>query len=150
MAQVDRDRQVARRKAAKTITQRQTAEELGLRVRRVKRLVRGFKQCGDEAVEQEAMEMLSRDIDRGFGPTLATEYRRDQHGTTASQETARQWMMERNSVWRPRRSRVRELVQGASSIHDWLDGRRKDEADDRPGAGRYSGVIWAGGRRSGR
>ena len=47
----DRDRLVALRKAKKRLlTQRQAAEELGLSVRQVKRLVRSLKKHGDKAV----------------------------------------------------------------------------------------------------
>jgi len=153
MTQVDRDRLVALRKAAtKTITQKQAAEELGLSIRHVKRLVRELKKRGDEAVvhrlrgkasnrrieeavEQEAMEILSRDVYRGFGPTLALEYLRDKHGIQASKETVRQWMIGKKlwlgkrekvkevHLWRPRRSRCGELVQWDTSTHDWLEGR---------------------------
>lgn len=153
MTQVDRDRLVALRKAAtKTITQKQAAEELGLSIRHVKRLVRELKKRGDEAVvhrlrgkasnrrieeavEQEAMEILSRDVYRGFGPTLASEYLRDEHGIQASKETVRQWMIGKKlwlgkrekvkevHLWRPRRSRCGELVQWDTSTHDWLEGR---------------------------
>lgn len=153
MTQVDRDRLVALRKAAeKTITQKQAGEELGLSVRHVKRLVKELKRRGDEAVvhrlrgkasnrrieeavEQEAMEILSRDVYRGFGPTLASEYLRDKHGIKASKETVRQWMMRKKlwlgkkekvkevHLWRPRRRRCGELVQWDTSTHDWLEGR---------------------------
>ena len=76
MTQVDRDRLVALRQAAeRTITQKQAGEELGLSVRQVKRLVRELKRRGDEA-----MEILSRDVYRGFGPTLASEYGRSGSG----------------------------------------------------------------------
>ena len=153
MTQVDRDRLVALRKAAeKTITQKQAGEELGLSVRHVKRLVKELKRRGDEAVvhrlrgkasnrrieeavEQEAMEILSQDVYRGFGPTLASEYLRDKHGIKASKETVRQWMMRKKlwrgkkekinevHLWRPRRSRCGELVQWDTSTHDWLERR---------------------------
>jgi DNA-binding Lrp family transcriptional regulator len=81
----DRDRLVALRKAKKRlITQRQAAEELGLSVRQVKRLVRSLKKHGDKAVihglrgkpsnqrieksvEQEAVQILSADLYKGFG-----------------------------------------------------------------------------------
>ena len=63
----------------------------------MKRLVRALKKRGDEAVvhrlrgqasnrrsdervEQEAMKILSSDVYRGFGPTLASEYLRGKHG----------------------------------------------------------------------
>jgi DNA-binding Lrp family transcriptional regulator len=153
MTQVDRDRLVALRKAEKkTITQKQAAEELGLSVRQVKRLVRALKRRGDEAVvhllrgkasnrridekvELEAIKILSSEVYRGFGPTLAAEYLRNKHGINASKETVRQWMIRGKlwrarkeevkevHVWRPRRSRFGELVQWDTSDHDWLEGR---------------------------
>jgi DNA-binding Lrp family transcriptional regulator len=51
MTQADRDRLVTLRKAKKRlITQRQAAEELGLSVRQVKRLIYALKKRGDKAV----------------------------------------------------------------------------------------------------
>ena len=153
MTQVDRDRLVALRKAEKKIiTQKQAAGELGLSVRQVKRLLRALKKRGDEAVvhrlrgqesnrridekvEHEAIKILSSDVYRGFGPTLAAEYLRDKHGIDASKETVRQWMIRGKlwrakkeevkevHAWRPRRSRLGELVQWDTSVHDWLEGR---------------------------
>ena len=149
----DRDRLVALRKAKKRLlTQRQAAEELGLSVRQVKRLVRSLKKHGDKAVihglrgrpsnqrieksvEQEATQILSADLYKGFGPTLAAEYLADKHDIEVSKETVRQWMI-RAKLWRakeqkekvrherrPRRSRCGELVQWDTSEHDWLEGR---------------------------
>ena len=153
MTQVDRDRLVTLRKAKKrVITQRQAAEELGLSVRHVKRLVYGLKKCGDKAVihglrgkpsnqriaktvEEEAIQILSADLYRGFGPTLASEYLADKHDIDVSKETVRQWMIRAKlwrvkeqkvtavHVWRPRRNRLGELVQWDTSEHDWLEGR---------------------------
>src|SRR5271169_1019381 len=91
MTQADRDRLVTLRKAQKKlITQRQAAEELGLSVRQVKRLLYALKKRGDKAVihglrgrpsnrrmeasvEKEAVQILSADVYQGFGPTLAAE-----------------------------------------------------------------------------
>jgi len=153
MTQADRDRLVTLRKAKKrVITQRQAAEELGLSVRHVKRLVYGLKKRGDKAaihglrgkpsnqrigksVEEEAIQILSADLYRGFGPTLASEYLADKHDIEVSKETVRQWMIRAKlwrakeqrvkavHVWRPRRSRFGELVQWDTSEHDWLEGR---------------------------
>jgi DNA-binding Lrp family transcriptional regulator len=153
MDQTDRDRLVALRKAKKkVITQREAAEELGLSVRHVKRLLYGLKKRGDKAVvhglrgmpsnrrieeeiEQKAVKILSTPVYKGFGPTLAAEYLENKHGITASKETVRQWMM-RAKLWRgrrqkvaqvhlyrERRSRLGELVQWDTSEHDWLEGR---------------------------
>lgn len=153
MTQADRDRLVTLRKAKKRlITQRQAAEELGLSVRQVKRLLYALKKRGDKAVihglrgkpsnqriaktvEEEAMQILSADLYKGFGPTLASEYLADKHDIEVSKETVRQWMIRAKlwrakeqkvkavHVWRPRRSRQGELVQWDTSDHDWLEGR---------------------------
>lgn len=153
MTQADRDRLVTLRKAKKRlITQRQAAEELGLSVRQVKRLVLALKKRGDKAVihglrgkasnqriaksvEEEAVQILSADLYRGLGPTLASEYLADRHDIEVSRETVRQWMIraklwrakeeqvKATHVWRPRRSRFGELVQWDTSEHDWLEGR---------------------------
>jgi len=136
----------------KLITQRAAAEELGVSTRQVKRLLYAMKKRGDkavihglrgkpskrrieEAIEREAVKILSAEVYRGFGPTLAAEYLRKKHGIEASKETVRQWMIrgkvwrvkagkvEQVHVWRPRRSRYGELVQWDTSEHDWLEGR---------------------------
>jgi transposase len=153
MTQGDRDRLVTLRKAKKRlITQRQAAEELGLSVRQVKRLLYALKKRGDKSVvhglrgkpsnqrigksvEAEAIQILSADLYKGFGPTLAAEYLADKHDIEVSKETVRQWMMRAKlwrakeqkvkgvHVWRPRRSRLGELVQWDTSEHNWLEGR---------------------------
>jgi transposase len=153
MTQADRDGLVTLRKAKKgLITQRQAAEELGLSIRQVKRLLYALKKRGDKSVvhglcgkpsnqrigksvEEEAMQILSADLYKGFGPTLASEYLADKHDIEVSKETVRQWMMRAKlwrakeqkvktiHVWRPRRSRFGELVQWDTSEHDWLEGR---------------------------
>ena len=153
MTQADRDRLVALKKAKKRlITQREAAEELGITVRHVKRLLNGLKKHGDKAVvhglrgrrsnrkieesiEREAVKILAAPVYRGFGPTLAVEYLGKKHGIEASKETVRQWMIRGKlwhakrekvrqvHVWRPRRSRLGELVQWDTSEHEWLEGR---------------------------
>lgn len=153
MTKADRDRLVALKKAKKKlITQREAAEELGLSVRHVKRLIYGLKKHGDKAVvhglrgrpsnrrvaeeiEREAVKILAAPVYEGFGPTLAAEYLGNKHGIEVSKETVRQWMMRARlwrrkkakirevHTWRPRRSRFGELVQWDTSEHDWLEGR---------------------------
>src|ERR1700704_4627052 len=91
MTQADRDRLVTLKKAKKkVITQHAAAEELGLSTRQVKRLLYAMKKRGDKAVihglrgkpskrriaeciKQEAVKILSAEVYRGFGPTLAAE-----------------------------------------------------------------------------
>jgi transposase len=153
MTQVDRDRLVALKKAKrKLISQREVAEELGLSIRQVQRLLHGLKERGDKAVvhglrgkpsnrrieekmERQAVKILSAPVYEGFGPTLASEYLHNKHGIEASKETVRQWMIrgklwrakpekvKKVHAWRPRRSRFGELVQWDTSEHDWLEGR---------------------------
>lgn len=153
MTQADRDRLVTLKKAKKRlVTQKEAAEEMGVTERQVRRLLYALKKRGDKAVihglrgmrsnrridrgkQQEAVRVLSGEVYRGFGPTLAAEYLADKHGIEASRETVRKWMLEaklwrarRQRVekvhqWRPRRSRWGELVQWDTSDHDWLEGR---------------------------
>lgn len=153
MTQRDRDRLVALKKAKKgLITQRQAAEEIGQSERHVRRLLKRLKGKGDgalvhalrglpsnrrldEKTKQKALEILSRDIYRGFGPTLASEYLASKHDIHAGRETVRSWMVEgklwrasKQSIdkihqWRPRRSRVGEMVQWDTSEHAWLEDR---------------------------
>jgi hypothetical protein len=153
MTQTERDRLVTLKKAKKKlITQSAAADELGLSVRQVKRLLTALKKQGDKAVlhglrgrpsnhrieakvEKRALEILSLPVYAGFGPTLASEYLSRKHRIEASKETVRRWMMRGElwrgrkqrvqdvHVWRPRRSRFGELVQWDTSEHDWLEGR---------------------------
>jgi len=139
MTQADRDRLVTLRKAKKRlITQREAGEELELSVRQVKRLLYALKKRGDksvvhglrgqpskrrieQAVEKEAVKILSADVYKGFGPTLAAEYLRRKHGIEASKETVRQWMM-RGKLWRAKKEMVEQ-------VHVW----RPPAADRRYG-----------------
>jgi transposase len=153
MTQADRDRLVTLKKAKKKlITQREAAEELGVSIRHVKRLLYALKKRGDKAVihglrgkpsnrriaeatENQAVKTLSAEVYQDFGPTLAADYLRKKHGIEASKETVRQWMIrgklwrakpekvKKVHAWRPRRSRLGELVQWDTSTHDWLEGR---------------------------
>jgi hypothetical protein len=153
MRQGERDRLVALKKAKKKlITQKEAAVEIGITERQVRRLLRQLKQRGDRAVvhasrgessnrkieeetRQKAIEILTQDVYRGFGPTLASEYLEKKHAIEVSRETTRKWMIEaklwrprRERVekaheWRPRRSRFGELVQWDTSTHDWLEER---------------------------
>src|SRR5438045_9542023 len=117
MTQAERDRLVTLKKAKKKlITQREAAEELGLSVRHVKRLLYALKKHGDRAVvhglrgrpsnrqieekiEKQAVKILSAPVYEGFGPTLAAEYLGKKHGIEVSKETARKWMI-RGKLWR--------------------------------------------------
>jgi transposase len=153
MTQRDRDRLVVLKKAQKKlITQTQAAQELNLTVRQVRRLLKRLKKEGDAVVihglrgrtskrktseekHQKIVQILSQDVYRGFGPTLASEYLTQKHGITIRREALRQIMMgaklwrarkQKNETvhqWRQRRSCPGELVQWDTSVHDWLEGR---------------------------
>jgi hypothetical protein len=156
MTQGERDRLVALKKAKKKlITQREAAAELGITERQVRRLLHQLKRRGDKAVihalrglpsnrkvdvetQQKAVEILSRPVYRGFGPTLASEYLAKKHKIQVSRETARQWMIEAKlwrarkqrihavHGWRERKDRCGEMVQWDTSKHDWLEGRGEE------------------------
>jgi transposase len=132
--------------------QREAAARLEISVRQLQRLVAAFAERGDKAVmhglcgmesnrkidgkvEKRAIEILSQERYVGFGPTLASESLASGHKIQASRETVRRWMVKAGlwkagqrraepvHVWRPRRSRLGELVQWDTSEHDWLEGR---------------------------
>src|ERR1700688_884238 len=131
MTQGERDRLVALKKAKKKlITQRETAAELGITERQVRRLLHALKRRGGKAgghaqrglpsnrevdvgTQQKAVEILSRPVYLGFGPTLASEYLAKKHKIQVSRETARQWMMEAH-LWRARKQRI-------ATVHGWRE-----------------------------
>jgi transposase len=112
MTQAERDRLVVLRKAeAKSITQKEAAEELGVTERQVRRLVAKLREQGDRAVihglrgrasnrrlseekRAKAVAVLSQEVYRGFGPTLASEYWARKHKLEIGREAPRQLMME--------------------------------------------------------
>lgn len=156
MTQADRDRLVTLKKARKRlITQAEAAEELGVSVRQVKRMLQRLREHGDRSVvhslrgresnrriagkvRDKAIEILSAEVYHGFGPTLASEHLARKHGVVVSRETLRKWMRaaglwrgkkrrtEKVHAWRQRRSRCGELVQWDTSNHDWLEGRSQE------------------------
>lgn len=153
MTQRDRDRLVVLRKAQKKlIRQHQAAKELEISARQVRRLLVKLREQGDTAVihglrgrpsnrrvsqetRQEIVRVLSQEMYRDFGPTLASEYLSKKHGVKVGREALRQimmgaglWRSRRQRVqavheWRPRRSCRGEMVQWDTSDHDWLEGR---------------------------
>jgi hypothetical protein len=153
MTQRDRDRLVVLKKAQKRlITQPQAAAELRVSVRQAQRLLVKLKEVGDRAVvhglrggpsnrrlseerREKAVRILSQEVYRGFGPTLASEHLEKRHKLKIGREALRQvmiqaglWRGRRRYIaagheWRPRRSSRGELVQWDTSEHDWLEGR---------------------------
>lgn len=135
----------------KALAQADAARLLGLSVRQVKRLSRRLREQGASGLisrrrgqpsnrriplaQAEHFVELMRQHYPDFGPLLAHEYLKREHGLTCSVETLRSWMIAAG-LWqaKPRRakrthpSRVRrpclgELVQIDGSHHDWFEGR---------------------------
>lgn len=133
------------------LKQSKAAKRLSLSVRQIKRLVRAHKRRGAralvskrrgrpsnrriEASERDCFVALVRKHYSDFGPTLAAEYLRAQHGFTRSVPTLRQWMIDA-AVWqakrqrkkrpfqlRERRAAIGDLVQIDGSPHAWLEDR---------------------------
>src|SRR5262249_1118446 len=153
MTQQERDRLVVLKKAQKKlIRQRQAAEELAITERHVRRLLVKLREVGDKAVVHglrgrpsnrklgervrgKAERILSQELYRGFGPTLASEYLEKKHGIGIGREALRQlmmraglWRRRRQKIeavhqWRPRRSSRGELGQWDTSEPYWLAGR---------------------------
>lgn len=153
MTQRERDRLVVLKKAQKKlITQSQAAKELEVSERQVRRLLVRLREAGDKAVihglrgresnrrlsgekREKAVRILSGEVYRGFGPTLASEYLAKKHKLVIGRETLRQlmqqaglWRSRKQKIeavheWRPRRSARGEMVQWDTSEHDWLEGR---------------------------
>ncbi len=135
----------------RTMGQSDAALWLNISVRQVKRLVRAIRQDGAQGAVSRRWGVpsnrriaqpirdrfvgLVREHYADFGPTLACEYLRSQHGYTGSAETLRGWMIEAQ-LWKAKRSRVRrihsprerrsrlgELVQIDGSPHAWFEDR---------------------------
>ena len=153
MTQRYRDRLVVLRKAEKKlIGQGQAARELGVTSRQVRRLLQRLKKDGDRAVihklrgrpsnrrtdgktRERIVRILSEEVYRDFGPTLASEYLASKHAIQIGREALRQVMIsaglwrargqkiEAVHQWRVRRSCRGELIQWDTSTHDWLEGR---------------------------
>ena len=142
---------VIRKVLDRELKQGAAAQQLGLSVRQVKRLVRAMRQEGPaglaskrrgrpgnnriaETVKAEFMSLVRRHYP-DFGPTLAHEKLVEQHDFSHSVETLRAWMVA-DGLWQPRRRKQAaihqrrprrpcrgELVQIDGSPHDWFEGR---------------------------
>ena len=153
MTQRDRDRLVVLKKAQKKlITQSQAAQELDVSERHVRRLLARLRETGDKSVihglrgresnrkvsaevREKAVRILSGELYRGFGPTLASEYLAMKHRLAIGREALRQltkqaglWRSRKQRIeavhqWRARRSSRGEMMQWDTSEHDWLEGR---------------------------
>jgi transposase len=152
MSKEELDRlEVMKRLQEKRISQRTAAEEFGMSVRHVKRLLRAYRQEGafglvskqrgqpghhrmDPDTVRRALDLLKGRY-RGFGPTLAHEKLVEQEGLRLSLGSLRKIMLEER-LWkakkarkveayqmRERRACFGELIQIDGSPYDWFEGR---------------------------
>ena len=142
---------VIQRVLAADVDQAGAASQLQLSLRQVKRLCKAVRDGGAAALiskkrgkpsnrridagEQERIMGLVRQHYPDFGPELAGEYLRAEHGFKASTETLRGWMIT-EGLWRAklrrakrvhsprqRRACLGELVQIDGSHHAWFEER---------------------------
>lgn len=153
MSQRERDRLKVLHDADKRqITQKEAARQLKLSERQVRRLAGKLREKGDGTVvhglrgrasnrrisaeiEKRAIEELSREQCRDFGPTFAAQHLSKLLEIKVGRDTVRKWLMaaglwqsrkrkvETIHQWRERRACFGELVQWDTSDHDWLEGR---------------------------
>jgi len=130
---------------------RAAAQVLGLTERQVWRLLKAYRLRGADGLISKkrgrpsnrktpddvrlAAMAIVKERYADFGPTLAAEKLREQHGLTISRETLRVWMLDaglwtdrqkrRGRVYQPRYRRecVGELVQVDGSEHWWFEDR---------------------------
>jgi hypothetical protein len=134
-----------------SLTQVQAAQQLGLSVRQVRRLLRVYVDEGPRGLAsrqrgrpsnrrfpeglREAALAVVRARYADFGPTLALEKLTELHGFELSVTTLRQWMVE-DGLWTPRKLRDRqvhqprrrracrgELIQIDGCDHHWFEDR---------------------------
>ena len=134
-----------------TIKQKRAANQLGLSIRQIRRLLKGYRQngavalisrrrgrssnrCLAESMRTKVLDLIRKHY-HDFGPTFAREKLTENHDLKLSVETLRQWMMA-EGIWQPkqrktkqvfqmreRRSRLGELVQIDGSPHAWFEDR---------------------------
>jgi len=135
----------------KSLSQKSVATALGCSDRHVRRLLKNYKEKGEEglisqrrghpsnnrihlSLQKQVMDLI-RNHYNDFGPTFATEKLRRRHGIYLSTETIRNLMI-REGIWkpktkkklyvhqrRPRRSRIGDLIQTDGSPHRWFEDR---------------------------
>lgn len=132
------------------LTKIQSAEQLDLSPRQVRRLCRRVARQGprglihglrgkpsnrkiDESAVKRALALISKNYS-DFGPTFSAEKLLERHGLDLSVTTLRRRMLaaglwtsrayrRRHRAWRQRKACIGELVQVDGSIHDWFEGR---------------------------
>ena len=139
----------------KILSMTKAAEALGTSLRQAKRIRKRYKAEGEQGLiskhrgkispnrikpklKEAVIKILSREVYAGFGPTFANDKLREREGYYLSEETIRQWMIEKE-LWkakarkarkvyqrRVRRARFGELLQGDGSRHLWFENRGEE------------------------
>jgi transposase len=152
MSRKELDRaQVMRQLDERQIKARHAAEQLGLSIRQIRRLIKVYRREGAEAllskkrgrpshhqldpkIKAQAVEwIVTRYAD--FGPTLAREKLNEVHHLSIGRGTVRRLMIQQG-LWKPRRARrpvihplrerrarLGELIQIDGSPHSWFENR---------------------------
>ena len=137
--------------SAGRLSQGKGAEQLGICLRQMKRLLRNWRVAGDAGLVSRqrgrvsplrlAAGMEARIVAllqgpyQGFGPTLAAEKLAERDTIPISRESVRRLQI-KHQLWRPKRRRAKrvfhlrerrprfgELIQIDGSPHDWFEGR---------------------------
>lgn len=152
MSNKERERlKVVDRLSKNTLTQRLGAEQLGISIRQLQRLLKAYHIGGDKALVSkkrgkksnnqlaENLKMQALDLILvhypDFGPTFAQEKLVEVHNLKMSISSVRSLMI-KHRIWQPsrviaekvhkcraRRECFGELVQMDGSYHDWFEGR---------------------------
>ena len=138
------------RVAEEALTLRMASTMLRVSYRQTKRIWRRYRSEGDQGLVHRgrgrssnrawptkervrAVKLYSR-LYPDFGPVLACEHLKDDHGIALDHETLRRWLVQ-EGLWRTRqrrevhraqrerRPRQGDLVQMDGSEHDWFEGR---------------------------
>lgn len=131
------------------LTLKEAAQKMGISYRHAKRIWRRYTQEGDAGLVHKSREQRSinaytdeykstalklyKELYYDFGPTLAAEHLRRDHGFEMCTETLRQWLLmtglwsrhRRRKAYRTRRERracFGDLLQIDGSIHEWFAG----------------------------
>ena len=142
---------VVRQRLEGHLIQQEASEQLGLSVRQIRRLESKVRSSGEigvihglrgkpsaRRIEENIKRKILRIYDRDyydFGPTLACEKLWERNKIKISEETLRQWLIEkgiwkvrkrkRYRCWRERRARLGEMIQMDGSHHAWFENRRE-------------------------
>ena len=141
---------IVKKVLAKELKQIEAADKLDLSLRHTGRITKRVREEGDkgivhrsrgqpshnkipDSIKNKAIS-LCREKYKGFGPTLASEKLFEIEKIKLSDETLRNWLIEKglwerrrkrkkHRKWRQRKHHFGEMIQWDGSHHNWLEGR---------------------------